>query len=59
MVPTGAEAAIRSPHDDQGAEALFLGVQSLSRVRSALTVGLPKQRRNRVDRSMGSGDRLV
>jgi hypothetical protein len=59
MVPTCAEAALRSSHDDQEAKALLLGTHCLGHVRSAIGACPPKQRSNRVDRSMGRGDRPV
>jgi hypothetical protein len=59
MVSTGAEAAIRSPHDVQEAEVLLLGAHGPGRVRSAVSMCPLKQRRNWADRSMGSGDRSV
>jgi hypothetical protein len=58
-VPIGAEFVLRSSHDDQEAKPLLLGTHSPSHVRSAIGTCPPKQRSNRVDRSMGSGDRPV
>jgi hypothetical protein len=59
MVPIGAEAALRSPHDNQEVEALLLDAHSLGRVRSAISTSPPEQRSNREDCSMGSGDQPV
>jgi hypothetical protein len=46
-------------HNYQEAEALLLGADSPGRVQSTVSMGPPGQGSNRVDHSMGSGDRPV
>jgi hypothetical protein len=59
MVPSGIEDTLRSPHDDQETQALLLGAHRLGHIRSAIGAHSPKQRSNRADRIMGSGDQPV
>jgi hypothetical protein len=53
------EAALRSPHNDQDTEALFLNAFCSSPIQLAIGARPPKQRSNRADRIMGSGNWLV
>jgi hypothetical protein len=58
-VPASSDAALRSPHDDQEAQALLLGPYCLSRIRSAISVCPAKQGSNETDRTLGSADRPI
>jgi hypothetical protein len=51
--------ALRSPHDDQEAEALLLGAYCPDHLLSAIVSRPTKQRNNMVDCTMGSGDRVI
>jgi hypothetical protein len=59
MVPSSSEAALCSPYDNQKAQALLLGLYCLSRIRSIIGACPSKQRSNRADRTMDSGDRPI
>jgi hypothetical protein len=59
QTPASLEAALHSPYDNQEAQALFLGPYRLNRIRSAIDTCPSKQRSNRVDCTMGSGDWAV
>jgi hypothetical protein len=58
-VPSSPEAALRSPYDDQEAQALLLDAHCSGHIRSAIGMRPPKQRSNIMDHTMGGGDRPV
>jgi hypothetical protein len=53
------KATLRSPYDDQKAQALLLDPYCSSRIRLAIGVHPSKQRSNMTDHIIGSGDHPV